>query len=98
MSDEQPRGDALAPAVERILAEHTQTLRDERDRLKRGGAALGKSLDFWMRLAQQVTGSDDVIQDDGDGDWGVVAERLAALGARAEAAEAEVRRLREGRA
>lgn len=85
-----------APVIERILAEHTQALEADVERLKRGGKTLGKSLDYWMRLAQQVTGSDDVIQDDGDGDWGVVAERLAALGARAEAAEAEVERLREG--
>jgi hypothetical protein len=48
-------------------------------RLERGGEELGKSLMFWMELARKVTDSDDVIEEDGDGDWGVVAERLAAL-------------------
>lgn len=52
---------------------------DERDRLKRGGAELGKSLVFWMELAKDVTGSEDLIEEDGDGDWGGVAERLASL-------------------
>jgi DNA-directed RNA polymerase subunit RPC12/RpoP len=46
-------------------------------RLERGGEELGKSLLFWMELARKVTDSDDVIEEDGDGDWGVVAERLA---------------------
>ena len=87
-------GEATHKAVEQIVAARTQALEAEVDRLKRGGKTLGKSLDYWMRLAQKVTGSDDVIEDDGDGDWGVVAERLTALGSRAEAAEAEVRRLR----
>lgn len=51
----------------------------ERDRLKRGGAELGKSLMFWMNLAVEVTGSQDCIEEGGDGDWGAVAERLASL-------------------
>lgn len=69
-------------------------LLDERDHLRQGGKELGKSLLFWMELARKVTDSDDVIEEDGDGDWAVVAERLAALGDRAEAAEAEVARPR----
>lgn len=44
-----------------------------------GGAELGKSLMFWLDLAVKVTGSEDCIDDDGDGDYGVVAERLASL-------------------
>jgi len=52
---------------------------DERDRLKRGGAELGKSLVFWMNLAVEVSGSQDCIDEDGDGDWELVAERLAAM-------------------
>lgn len=51
----------------------------ERNRLKRGAVHLGESLKFWMDLAVEVTGSQDCVEDDGDGDWGAVAERLAAM-------------------
>lgn len=63
---------------EEVLAER-DALRDERDRLKRGGAELGKSLVAWMELAKDATGSADLIDEDGDGDWGAVAERMAEI-------------------
>lgn len=59
----------------------------ERDQLRRGGKNLGKDLVFWLDLAVRATGSEDCVEDDGDGDYGAVAVRLAALGSRAEAAE-----------
>lgn len=74
----------------------------ERDRLKRGGAELGKSLVAWMELAKDATGSADFIDEDGDGDWGAIAERMAeiparldAATARAEAAEQQLADLRD---
>ena len=51
----------------------------EHARLKRGGRALGETLKFWLDLAVEVTGSQDYIGEDGDGDWQVVADRLAAM-------------------
>lgn len=56
-----------------------EALADEVDRLRQGGRTLGTTLDFWLTLAKDVTGSSDVIAADGDGDWGLVAERLAAM-------------------
>lgn len=69
--------------------------RAEAARLRRGGEELGKSLVFWLDLAVKVTGSEDCIDDDGDGDYGAVAERLAEMPARAAALKeqlAEVQR------
>jgi hypothetical protein len=56
-----------------------ESIADEVERLRRGGKTLGEALDFWMRLAVEATGSQDCIAEDGDGDWAVVAERLAEL-------------------
>lgn len=92
-------GDEVSAVVRSILsahlaardaewAERVEAVEAERDQLRRGGAELGKSLVFWMELAKTVTGSDDLVDDDGDGDWGVVAERLSAL-AQPAAAEQE---------
>ena len=64
--------------------------RAEVERLRRGGEELGKSLVFWLDLAVKVTGSEDCIDDDGDGDYGAVAERLAEMPARAAALKAKL--------
>lgn len=61
------------------MSENTDQIRRERDQLRRGAAALGDSLKFWMDLAVDVTNSHDLIGEDGDGDWMAVAERLAAM-------------------
>lgn len=66
----------------------------ERDMLRRGGEELGKSLVFWLELAVTATGSGDCIDEDGDGDYGAVAERLGELGSRAERAEAALARVK----
>lgn len=47
--------------------------------LERGGKTLGELVAFWQNLAVEVTGSQDCIGPDGDGDWAVVTERLMAL-------------------
>lgn len=69
--------------------------RDEIERLRRGGAELGRILDRTLRDALDASGRHDVIGEDGDGDWALVWETLAELRPRAEAAEAEVERLRD---
>lgn len=75
--------------VERIIAARTaeataraEKAEQERDRLKRGGAELGKSLMVWMELAKDATGSADLVDENGDGDWGAIAERMAEIPAR----------------
>ena len=88
-----PDFDTLA---ERIRAEADQSARpgqmdrlngiaDEVARLKRACEDLGDSLVMWMNLAVDVTGSHDCIEEDGDGDWGAVADRMAELATRATA-------------
>lgn len=79
--------------AERIRAEAAQAARpaqidrleaiaDEVARLKRACEDLGNSLMVWMNLAVDATGSHDLIEDDGDGDWGAVADRMAELATR----------------
>jgi hypothetical protein len=59
--------------------ERLEQIAAEVERLQRGARELGKSLVFWLDLAVKATGSEDCIEDDGDGDYDVVAERLAAM-------------------
>ena len=90
MSEHAAEKDAL---VERIRAEagiasrsgqhdRLNQIADEVARLQRGAQELGKSLVVWMELAVAATGSEDLIEEDGDGDWGAVADRMAELSAR----------------
>jgi hypothetical protein len=71
------------------------SLRAEIERLRRGGAELGKIVKWHCDMVLDATGLHDWIDEDGDGDWGAVWENLAELRPRAEAAEAEVERLRD---
>ena len=66
----------------------------ELERTKRGARELGRILDRTLRDALDASGRHDAIEEDGDGDWGVVWETLAELRPRAEKAEAENERLR----
>ena len=77
---------AVVPLVEAQVA----PLRDEVERLKRGGKELGRILDRTLRDALDASGRHDAIDVDGDGDWAVVWETLAELRPRAEAAEARL--------
>jgi hypothetical protein len=61
------------------IAVEVEALTAERDRLKRGGRTLGKTLDYWLLLVADVTNSRDMLDEDGDGDWALIAERLAAM-------------------
>ena len=65
----------------------------EVERVKRGARELGRILDQTLNMALDISGRQDVVDADGDGDWGLVWETLAELRPRAEAAEAEVERL-----
>ena len=76
------------------LVAEVRRLTEESERLKRGGAELGRILDRTLTMALDASGRHDVIEEDGDGDWEIVWETLAGLQPRAESAEAEVGTLR----
>ena len=67
--------DAAQDEIEKLISEK-ETLRAERDMLKRGGEQLGKIIDRQGRDVIELTDSQDIIGEDGDGDWEVVWERL----------------------
>lgn len=56
---------------------------DEVDRLKRGAETLGKVIEQQCQMVLDITGAHDLIDDDGDGDWGAVWDRLYELRATA---------------
>ena len=58
-----------------------EQMADEVARLRQACVDLGDSLVVWMNLAKDATGSAGEIDEDGDGDWGVIAERMAELAA-----------------
>lgn len=76
-----------AEALARKRGHELEALSREAERLQRGGAELGRIMERHGRWLVDATHSQDVIGEDGDGDWAVVWERLAQLGARADAAE-----------
>jgi hypothetical protein len=84
---------ALSDAELAPLRARVAELEAEVERLKRGGAELGRILDRTLRDALDASGRHDVIGDDGDGDWEVVWETLAELRPRAERAEAALARV-----
>jgi hypothetical protein len=63
---------ATSPTV--VLA-----LLDELERTKRGAQTLGRIIERHGRAIVEATGAHDLINEDGDGDWEVVFERLAEL-------------------
>lgn len=68
-------------------------LEAERDRARRAAEHLGGLVDRQCRDVLDATGMHHVIDADGDGDWGLVWERLAEMGAeRARVAELEAER------
>ena len=68
---------------------------DEQAVLRRGARTLGEIIDKQCRMVLDATGLHAWIDEDGDGDWGAVWDHLFDLRRRAEAAEAELERLRE---
>ena len=79
-----------ARAVIRVADSELAAKDAEIERLKRGGAELGKIVKRHCDMVLDATGLHDWIDEDGDGDWAAVWENLAALRPRAEAAEAKV--------
>lgn len=61
-----------------LLAE-VDRLTGERDVLKRGGAQLGRIIDRHVEWVLDATDMHDAIDEDGDGDWELIWEKLAAL-------------------
>jgi hypothetical protein len=84
-----------ARAVVAVADAEQAELRAEVERTKRGARELGRILHRTLRDALDASGRHDAIDEDGDGDWGVVWETLAELRPRAEAAEAELRAQRD---
>lgn len=68
-------GDYVADMVPELLG-YVDALTAERDMLKRGGRTLGEIVDRQCRYVIEATGSQDIIGEDGDGDWEIVWERL----------------------
>jgi hypothetical protein len=64
----------------------------EIEKLRRGGKELGRIIERQCLDVLEITGLHHMIDADGDGDWGVVWERLAEMAA----AGAEVEKLRGG--
>ena len=62
----------------------------ERDMLKRGGAELGRQIERYLTWVLDATGMHHLIDEDGDGDWELVWERLAEMGRARAASETEV--------
>lgn len=73
--------------------ERADSAEAELAKVKRGAKELGRILHRTLTDALDASGRHDAIDEDGDGDWGVVWETLAELRPRAEAAEAIVRRV-----
>lgn len=77
-------------------------LEAELEKQKRGGRTIGKAIDRTLKWVIEASNSEDLIGDDGDGDWAIVWERLfqlrpnleAAIN-RAEKAEATIARVHE---
>ena len=65
----------------------------EVEKLRRGGKELGRIIERQCRDVLNITGLHHLIGPDGDGDWGLVWERLAEMAA----AGAEVEKLRASR-
>lgn len=88
-------GDLHAAHVALVVKQHTQTQTAELAKLKRGANTLGELHTKTLKWVIEASNSEDLINDDGDGDWEIVWDRLFQLRpeldaatARAEKAEA----------
>ncbi|WP_280412593.1 hypothetical protein [Nocardia asiatica] len=75
------------------LRNNLPALLERIETLQRGGQTLGKSLVKLNQIALDATGMHDVIDEDGDGDWGAVWENVADLGERCRLAEHRIAEL-----
>lgn len=87
-----------------VVEQHTNgriaELEAELEKQKRGGRTLGKTIDRTLKWVIEASNSEDLIGDDGDGDWEIVWDRLFQLRPnldaaidRAEKAEAAIARV-----
>ena len=99
------RNRAYAAHVALVVEQHTNrritALEAELEKQKRGGRTIGKAIDRTLKWVIEASNSEDLIGDDGDGDWEIVWDRLFQLRpardaaiARAEKAEAAIARVR----
>lgn len=91
----------VALVVEQHTNRRITALEAELEKQKRGGRTLGKAIDRTLKWVIEASNSEDLIGDDGDGDWEIVWDRLFQLRpardaaiARAEKAEATIARVR----
>ncbi|NEW33815.1 hypothetical protein GV791_14755 [Nocardia cyriacigeorgica] len=84
--------DPLEILAEKVAEQRARIaeLEAERDKTKRGAETLGAIVDRQCRAVLDVTGLHHLIDEDGDGDWGVVWERLAEMGAELAKARSEL--------
>ena len=88
---------ANAPTWLAELVERVKVAEAEVKRVREAAHTLGKIIDNQCRDVLDITGAHDLIDADGDGDWGVIWDLLreqAQKGQRAEAAEAAIERVR----
>lgn len=91
----------LALVVEQHTNGRIAELEAELEKQKRGGRTIGKAIDRTLKWVIEASNSEDLINDDGDGDWEIVWDRLFQLRPnleaaidRAEKAEATIARVR----
>lgn len=97
-------GDSHPAHVALVVEQHNNgriaELEAELEKQKRGGRTIGKAIDRTLKWVIEASNSEDLIGDDGDGDWEIVWDRLFQLrpdldaaNARAERAEATIARV-----
>jgi len=64
-----------------------ERLAERADALERGGRELGRQIERYLTWVLDATGMHHLIDEDGDGDWELVWDRLRELGERAKRAE-----------
>lgn len=72
----------VARAVLAVADAEQAELRAEIERLRRGAQTLGKIIDDQCRMVLDATGLHDLVDEDGDGDWGAIWDRLFELRAK----------------
>jgi hypothetical protein len=87
--DNDSLGDANAELIV-WMRNNLPSLFDRIETLQLGGQTLGKSLVTLNQIALDATGMHDVINENGDGDWGAVWENVADLGADLRAARKRI--------
>ena len=80
-------------AALRAVWKSRRQLQEQVAQLRLGGREMGRYLVHLNGIALDVTGMHDVIDEDGDGDWGAVWDNVAELGADLRAARARIAEL-----